>query len=190
VQICRKSRDLEAFKAALNGVNIANALEEAVSKDWIEGVAWLLSIGAKEQHARRNTTTRVVVLFHAPLEPIIVFTKSLAMVRLLGLHVDSQALNWLQRPKTRLQLLLDAGRVTAVQHAFVIDLIDANARVPLDVPDWVRRIVSGRENCRHIVLMLMQRSKHCAHMMCLIARDVWDTRLDTDAWARWIKTDA
>jgi hypothetical protein len=173
LRVCRNWRNLEAFQKALIGVDVNafvggyNPLVEAVNEDWIDGVAWLLSHGTS-------------LLYHP--QRVMANTQSVAMIRLLGLRVNSPTNNPRHRSCTRLEMLLFNTPPDAFERAFAIDLIDAGARLPILPPYWLQRIVDGRECCRHITLWLMSKSRYDVNVMRLIAREVWATRLDTDAW--------
>jgi len=182
-----ENRDLAALKTAITDSNINTQFDiepplgEAVARYWHEAASWLISRGASLYYIDRN----------AQICSVMSLTGDMAMVRLLGLNVHSPCFisggNY-GCSQTRLCHILE-HRADQYFESFIIELIDAGAQLShvtahgIAIPQWVQQLADGRERCRHVVmLLLMHRASERRDIMRLIAREVWDTRLETKVW--------
>jgi len=183
VRACR-NRDMEMLTASITASNIntlsfdlQSVLAHAVRLNWVDGVTYLLSRGASMWYAIDTRYSRSVV-WNA---------QNMSMMRLLKVHVNSPLYLFdggVVPQQTKLRQLLVI--FDELDRAFVTELIDAGATLPLDLhqlPQWITERANSRDSCRHITLLLMHRpAGRGADIMRLIAREVWATRTDTNAW--------
>jgi len=173
---------LHAFQNAITDSNInttfscVSPLAEVVSLNWHEAASWLISRGASVWYEDNGGLQRSVVSL----------TYDMAMVRLLGLHVDSPC--FLGSIQTRLCQMLKYW-VYEERRSFIVELIDAGAQLcyvtarHIQILPWIQQLVDGRERCRHVALFMMHGASERRDIMRLIAREVWNTRLEVDVWS-------
>jgi len=189
------NRNLAELQACITDANINNPIFEAIDYTplacairygWFEGVTWLLKQGA---------------LLWLPIvdEHVLClgsFTENVAMIRHLGLNVESNLcdIDDAKYRITRLVLvILDIHAKKScpeTRRAFTIDLIDAGASLDsakhmlTTIPAWIENHVAGRARCRHVVYMIIwmcRLRKFDAVVTRALVGEIWPaTRLDKE----------